>query len=484
MGYNNTRTAALEKIRIIAETESDLKQLSFACAAIKQLAEGDFLTGIDDVRVVLAERLTTIINASTVLEDIAYASKALNKLEVSEDDIADSEVYSIGTAGQIGFGVSALRADEVPAGYTLPTGHADRLSPNYGLVIDPAGSYMRFIREFWFRWNGNVAEVRSQEEAGFAKHEAFRHCTIGFLRDTTHVSLLDVGAGIVPIARPNNPPATAITVDSLSGVSTGLQSMVSGIKTYRSTSHHLESLFEANALAVLAKAHSDASPSEFEAAWMDVAPYLPKGNNSGALSDSADSTLTFTSGGDEIVPQSALTASGSNLAKTTHNGQACGVADVNGNLRRANIGVVHYGTTGSIFNILKTDVNPNDITESTIFTDLYDGVDLSSLVSGNLGDRRLGLNTEQVFSTSQAITNDEEDFRFTCAGFPLSTGVSQAGTTAFGNDSIYCWRTNYMIPAAGGTYDSGNNAGVFDVYLRTFNAGGYGDVGFAACVSL
>ena len=488
MGYNNTRTAALDKIKAIAETESDLNQLSFACAALKELADGGFLTGIDGTKIVLAERLTTIINTSTSMEDIAYASRALNKLEVSADDIAASEVYSIGTAGSIGFGVSALRAEEVPAGYTLPTGHTDRLSPNYGLVIDPAGSYMRFIREFWFRWNGNVAEVRSQATSGFVKHEAFRHCTIGFLCDTTHVSLLDVGSGLVPIAVPGNAPASTSGANNGIGqlgvdVANNYAGFINAFKNYRSASHHVQTVFEQNALAILAKAHSAAAPTVFECAFNDVAPYLPKGNNNNALRDTNDSSVEFTSAGNESYPQCALTASASNLAKTTHNGQACGVADVNGNLWRVNIGLTKLNNTDSIFKILKTTVDPNSITVANLHDAAnYDDLDLTGLVDGNNGWVYLGNGTEQVFDTS--IDSASLAFRQACSGLPLATAVGLPGTTEFGNDGLYrYWRSN-MLPISGGRWNSSSTAGVFARYLYHYSTHSNYYVGGSACVSL
>jgi len=56
----------------------------------------------------------------------------------------------------------------------------------------------------------------------------------------------------------------------------------------------------------------------------------------------------------------ALTGSGSNFAKTTHNGQACGIADVAGNIYKINPGMTSIGTTKAISAATKT--NPVQIT--------------------------------------------------------------------------------------------------------------------------
>ena len=94
----------------------------------------------------------------------------------------------------------------------------------------------------------------------------------------------------------------------------------------------LMSVFLATMMADLADAHYQACfrNNNFEScAWAKVAPYQPKGCNNNALGDTNDSSVVYKSSGHSNC---GLTGGVTDtiLAKTTHNGQSCGVADVNG----------------------------------------------------------------------------------------------------------------------------------------------------------
>jgi len=272
----------------------------------------------------------------------------------------DPSVYTIGQSGTHGFGVGALQAQDIPTGWQPLYGHDDPASPNYGNYFDPLGSHMVFIPKFWFKWDGNTPLISAEPADGYALHEAFRHAAKGFFRDKCHVgniggkALAKIGIAPLSTATANNP------VSGLTGAPANTYAgFVTAIKL-RGASYHCETVFESNALAVLGLAHSVASQNTAVCAFKDVLPYLPKGNNNNALKDANDASVSYTTAGNGAYPACALTGSGIPFAKTTHNGQACGVADVNGNMWRVNIGLTKANNTNGFFQILKTTVNPNE----------------------------------------------------------------------------------------------------------------------------
>jgi hypothetical protein len=118
-----------------------------------------------------------------------------------------------------------------------------------------------------------------------------------------------------------------------------------------------ESLFMADALSRLTEAHAQASTSATYCAWYDAAGIknFPKGNNNNALKDTDDTSVTFTSAGVATLPNLALAGSGTPFAKTTHNGQACGVSDVNGNIWKINPGMTCIAASKAITGATQTN---------------------------------------------------------------------------------------------------------------------------------
>lgn len=118
-----------------------------------------------------------------------------------------------------------------------------------------------------------------------------------------------------------------------------------------------ETIFMADALCRLSAAHAQAATSATYCAWYDstgVKNY-PKGNNNGALKDFDDTSVTFTGAGVAAYPAFALTGSGTPFAKTTHNGQACGVTDVAGNIWKINPGMTCIAASKAITGATQTN---------------------------------------------------------------------------------------------------------------------------------
>ena len=104
-----------------------------------------------------------------------------------------------------------------------------------------------------------------------------------------------------------------------------------------------QSAFMNSALAMLALAHGQAATGTAACAWWSATTTnFPKGNNNNALRDSNDTTVLYQSDG---YLNCGKTGSGALFAKTTHNGQECGVSDVNGNMWEALIGMTCIATT-------------------------------------------------------------------------------------------------------------------------------------------
>lgn len=123
-----------------------------------------------------------------------------------------------------------------------------------------------------------------------------------------------------------------------------------------------ETIFMADALCRLTAAHGQASTSATYCAWYDATGVknFPKGNNNGALKDVDDTSVTFTSAGVAAYPAFALTGSGAPFAKTTHNGQACGITDVAGNIWKINPGMTCIAAAKTITGATQT--NPVQLT--------------------------------------------------------------------------------------------------------------------------
>lgn len=123
-----------------------------------------------------------------------------------------------------------------------------------------------------------------------------------------------------------------------------------------------ETVFMADALSRLTEAHAQASTSSTYCAWHDTTGVknFPKGNNNGALKDIDDASVTFTSAGVAAYTAFALAGSGAPFAKTTHNGQACGITDVAGNIWKINPGMTCIAAAKAITGATQT--NPVQLT--------------------------------------------------------------------------------------------------------------------------
>lgn len=300
-----------------------------------------------------------------------------------------SAVNHIGSAGGAGFGVGICPA--VPTGFTPLPGSTDPASANYGNYQFSDGSVMVWIPAFRFRL-GNAADpgfathgantIRvvpvslhpneaTANADGFYLHRAFINGGVvqpGFFRDkydcSANGSVASSIQGVQPMV--SGPVAGQMGFSAV-GAPNAYHGAFNAART-RGAKFHPETVFQADALCRLSEAHAQAATSSAWCAWYDASGVrnFPKGNDNNALKSEADVALsgaaavTFTSAGNATYPAFALAGSGNQLAKTTHNGQLCGVTDVAGNIYKINPGMTAQATGLAI--TAATQTNPVQIT--------------------------------------------------------------------------------------------------------------------------
>ncbi len=281
----------------------------------------------------------------------------------------------IGTPGGQGFGVGIC--PEVPDGMVELAGTRDPASDNYGNYQYSDGSIMCWVPQFFYKYGDDTndlavnsvdirpasayASLQAAHADGYTIHRAFYDGGVvqpGFFVDKYMCSN---NAGTASSIK-NAPPLSSHSVHNPFSDLTGshenrYHGAFTAAKT-RGNRFHPTSIFVHGALAMLSLAHGQATSSATFCAWYDAAGIrnFPKGCNNNALGDIDDSSVSYTSDG---YSNCGLTGSGSPFAKTTHNGQHSGVADVNGNMRWICPGITTLIETRDITGISQT--NPVEI---------------------------------------------------------------------------------------------------------------------------
>lgn len=279
-------------------------------------------------------------------------------------------VNDIGTPGMIGFGVGIC--PEIPAGYSALPGTFTLGSPEYGNYQYSDGSIMVWVPAFYYRINhasnptyakygansidikpfSAFADVAAANEAGYALHRAFYDggdIVPGFMFDKYGCSNNGGTASSIKNGDPLSSSSAHNPFSDLTGSpANNYAGAIAAAKT-RGAQFFPCSRFQIGALANLSLAHAQAATSTTTCAWFDPAGVtnFPKGNNNNALGDINDPSVSYVHDG-YVGGNSAKTGSGQPFAKTTHNGQACGIADLNGNMYSINLGMTCIATTTNI----------------------------------------------------------------------------------------------------------------------------------------
>jgi hypothetical protein len=417
-------------------------------------------------------------------------------------------INDIGIAGQRAFGVG-ICPNTLPTGMLELTGTRDPSSDNYGNYQFSDGSIMVWIPAFYYKYgtgsNGlavNIVDIKPfstyatvalANADGYALHRAFYNA--GAIQPGVFVDkyLCSNNSGVASSIKNGNPLSSAAANNPFSGLTGAPANTYAGAiasaKT-RGASFFCNSLFINKALALLANAHASASTSTTFNAWYSSgSTNFPKGCNNNALSDSNDATLSFVGTG---YLTACKTGSANFFSRTTHNGQNCGIADLNGCMWEITPGLTQDNADPAIgkFYVLKTTANMASVTGgNTLATDLWGATGLAALYDDlgvmnsftgyavNFSDRSLTMgNAGQVLSAATSGTA----WQMTGAGVPLLTG----GSNQFGNDLLQDFSTLDMCPISGGAWVSTSYAGVWALYFSGSRGDSDAYVGFRSALYL
>ena len=430
---------------------------------------------------------------------------------------------NIGAAGEQGFGVGEYPGATLPTGFSAMTGTADKASANYGNYQYSDGSVMVFVPKFYYRigsasspryatYGANsidiagataYADETAANAAGFALHRAFKDggaVKSGFFIDKYLAS--KNGTASCKSVQNGNP--ISLTTNASYNPSSGMTGctgiLADAVVLARSRGagvFNVASIFMYDALAKLSLAHGQAATGTAQCAWYDAAgtTNFPKGCNNGSLADTNDATVTFTTSGGSSTAK-PLTGSASNLAKTTHNGQSCGVTDVNGSMYQAMLGLTMAGTSatdtaangaGNSY-ALKTSVALASLTggfggatdawgSAANLAANYDLINGFLPWAATTGWDYFGNGASQVFSGATSGT----DYLRSCCGIAALTGMSATGTSQFGSDGNYRSGPANLFPRASGYWVGAGNAGVFFRNWVVSRSTDNDNIGFRAC---
>ena len=406
-----------------------------------------------------------------------------------------------GTQGGQGFGVGVYPST-LPSGFSNMTGNTDPANENYGNYQYSDGSVMVFVPKFFYRIGhtsspryatyglnavdivgvGTFANEAAANAAGYALHRAFIDGgseKSGFFIDkylaskngTTSCKSVKNGNPISLTANTGYNPS-----DGMTGCTGILADAVVLARSRGASTFNVASVFMYSALALLSLAHAQASTSTTHCAWYDVTNNFPKGCNT-SLKDTNDASVTFTSAGNSGDASKPLTGSGNPFAKTTHNGQSCGVADLNGAMWQVMLGITNAGTSATdtvqIANgnayVLKRSVSLSSLTGGwNGANDAWgDAANLASkydLVSGIFpwgsatGWTYFGNGSNQVFS---GATSGVSYSRTACGIQDTTNGASATGTNQFGADGCFQYNRANLFPLGAGHWYNATDAGVF-----------------------
>lgn len=410
----------------------------------------------------------------------------------------------IGVAGSISFGIGITT--NLPPGMSEMEGTRIKGHSNYGNYQYSDGSVMCYVPMFYYRWGHasnpsyathglNSCDVKSKQafasiaaaqSAGYAVHRAFYDdgkLKDGFFVDKYQASNNGGVASSIKNGIPLSSSAANAPYSGLTGSPANTNAgSIDAAKT-RGAEFFPTTIFIQRALSVLSMAHAQSATSTAACAWYDAAGVTnyPKGCNNNALRDANDTTVIYTTSG---YSNSGLTGSGQPFAKTTHNGQHSGVADLNGNMYEVALGLTQ---TDGNFYILKTSAKASALTSGvTLATDAwgtaamtasYDSLGASyGELTGESRNFQIGSTTKQVFSSA----NSGLAWSASCAGIPQLGGAD--GTNIFGNDRFYDNRIEHLCPIVGGYWNNSASAGVWTVTCINSRTYSYYNIGVRAAL--
>lgn len=415
----------------------------------------------------------------------------------------------IGIPGTWGFGVGVTPYDRVPKGWEPATNHTKPEADGYGNYIYLDGSVAAYVPAFYYKWGTgsndltiNTIDIKNiwtfrdrthAAQSGYALHRAFvdgGQVMPGVFVDkyqwSANTTTIDGQIVIVAGSIKNGDPLSSNAGRNgwgslLTGLTTSDNIYAGALKAAktRGSQFFCNNRFIWAALAMLSYAHAQASSSNDRCGWYMAGANFPKGNNSNnaARTDVDDTSVSWTSSGYNFC---GLTGSASTFAKSTHNGQNSGIADLNGNVWEVTPG---FTSNGSHFLIFKEAASIVDVTGGTTlstdlwsaagYADLHDnlGATYESAIVRNAATRYASAG--QVFSAA----TEGNAWAFAGMGGMLAAGASTLGTPEFGHDGFWDYRPAAVCPISGGHWGNVALAGVWSLICNYVRAASHVTVG-------
>ncbi|MBO9483798.1 hypothetical protein [Salinisphaera sp. G21_0] len=423
-----------------------------------------------------------LINKAT--EQANKAESEANQAKAIRDQLQYLTAPSnfIGRAGNAGFGAGVC--PELPANFSAFAETYNQSAATYGNYRYSDGSIMVWVPLFYYRITGNNIEIASEsdyenraaaEADNFALHRAFidgGQVQRGFFVDKYMVSANNGVASSIKDGLPMS-SHSAHNPYSQVGAPNNYGGSIEACKT-RGAQFFPASRFIHSALALLSLAHGQGATNDAYCAWYDSAgaKNYPKGCNNNALGDTDDNTVAYESDG---YSNCGKTGSGSPFAKTTHNGQASGIADLNGLMWEVSLGITRPGTSSGDatagnpgeFYCLKESVRMADLTsgwnaptdawgDATHIATVYDAVALPHIGHASSWVR-FGNNEKPVLSAETSGNG----WMTTGLGIFQPDGGSSGGANQFGRDGLYSYHRANLCLLSGGNWAHGSIAGVW-----------------------
>ena len=293
-------------------------------------------------------------------------NKAPEAIEVPSTDPA--AVY--GEIGGFGAGVAYMPTIAASLGLTAMDGASERTHENFGNFVDSRNNVFVCIPMMYYKADTNTridelmgvpkVEVSYIAKDGYAPFYAFKKSN-GEYVPCVFVSkyIMSKGSDNKPAFVKNADPVSSDSsyngIQQFSGVDANNIGFFTAIRMLGSNYclHYAALRF---VYYMVAEAHKQKAILRFGArskvpssicAYLDIAPYYPKGNNTN-WGDTDDTSLKYTRAGSGTYQYSSYgvgkTGSANNLAKTTFNGQKCGIADMGGNMWEVDGGYIADST--------------------------------------------------------------------------------------------------------------------------------------------
>ena len=448
----------------LTANDVDSAVMQFICACHPEFARG-FAINITGAQPLIAEAILAQ----------AYAERAVNH---------------IGTAGGQGFGVGSCPGP-LPEGMTGMLDCDDPTSDTYGNYVYSDGSVMVWIPAFYYKiYSDQIVDVQpfarfagvdAANNAGYALHRAFYDG--GEVQSGVFVDkfLCSNNDGIASSVKNGNPLSTYSShnpINDLNGnPDNAYYGTIEAAKT-RGSDFFVNTRFIFSALALLSLAHAQASQDATFCGWHHSGYNFPKGCNNNALGDTNDAALVFVSDG-SAYPNCSKTGSANLFARTTHNGQNCGIADLNGCMWEITPGIT---SDGKKLYVLNTDVSMKNVTGGvSVQTDLwgpkgiknnYDVLDSSELPAGY----------SKFGSTLNALSGDQEGTGWELTGLGIALPGGKNNSLLAGG--FWNYPDKSLCPISGGDWSYGSLAGFWAFYLYSVRGNSSSSVGFRSALYL